>query len=316
MKSLTFIIPVFNEEKNITNVFDELLKIKKKLSEKYKIFFLFADNNSTDNSFKILNEIAKSNNFVRLIKYSRNYGYQRSILTAIKHSETDGAVIIDCDLQDPPELILQFIKYWEKGYKNIYGIRSKRKESWVKLRSIYYKLINKLSDIEMPENAGDFRLLDKVIINYLKNIDHDNPYVRGLVASAGYKSVGIEYERKKRIKGQSSAGFFKLLLLAIRSITQFSNFPIRLLSIFGIIILIIIFLLIIFIIFIRIYFGTNSDIFLSLPKGFTTTWILILITIGINSLFLGIIGEYVSNIHDEILKKNKVNIQKKVNFDK
>jgi len=316
MKSLTFIIPVFNEEKNITNVFDELLKIKKKLSEKYKIFFLFADNNSTDNSFKILNEIAKSNNFVRLIKYSRNYGYQRSILTAIKYSETDGAVIIDCDLQDPPELILQFIKYWEKGYKNIYGIRSKRKESWVKLRSIYYKLINKLSDIEMPENAGDFRLLDKVIINYLKNIDHDNPYVRGLVASAGYKSVGIEYERKKRIKGQSSAGFFKLLLLAIRSITQFSNFPIRLLSIFGIIILIIIFLLIIFIIFIRIYFGTNSDIFLSLPKGFTTTWILILITIGINSLFLGIIGEYVSNIHDEILKKNKVNIQKKVNFDK
>ena len=127
MNTLTFVVPVFNEEKNIINTFNELFKIKKNLKDKYIINFLFADNNSHDSSFDVLKKLAKENKFVKVIKYSRNYGYQRSILTALKKTNCYAAVIIDCYLQDPPKLIYEFINYWEQGFKNIYGIRSKRK---------------------------------------------------------------------------------------------------------------------------------------------------------------------------------------------
>jgi len=136
-----------------------------------------------------------------------------------------------------------------------------------------------------------------------------------LIAAAGYPSIGISYERKNREIGKSSAGFFKLCVLALTSITHFSTAPIRLLTIFGISILILVFISLFFLLFIRLYFGTESSAFLSLPKGLTTTWILLLSVIGLNAIFLGIIGEYISNIHNEILRLNKVNIKDKLNFE-
>ena len=296
MKSITIIVPVYNESENIINMFDELDKIRNKLLNSYNVFFLFADNLSEDNSFNILQDLAKKNSYIRVVRYSRNFGYQRSILTAIQNTDTDAAVIIDCDMQDPPNLIFNFIEQWEKGFKNIYGIRSKRKEKWIKLRSFYYKLINLISDIELPINAGDYRLIDKIIIDKLKINNHDNPYVRGLIAAAGYPSIGISYERKNREIGKSNAGFVKLCVLALSSITHFSTTPIRLLSIFGISILFLVFIALIFLLFIRLYFGTESSSFLSLPKGLTTTWILLLSVIGLNAIFLGIIGEYISKV--------------------
>lgn len=313
MKSITIVIPVYNEQYNVKTTFEKLEEIKIKYSSKYNIDFLFADNNSTDETFAILKKISSDKKFLKIIKYSRNYGYQRSIFEAIKNCHSDAAVIIDCDLQDPPEMIFKFVEYWEKGFKNIYGLRNHRDEKWVFLRSIFYKVINKLSEIELPQNAGDFRLIDKVIIEKIKKSDHDNPYVRGIIASFGYKSKGVSYTRQKRKIGKSNANFFNLLNLAINSITQFSTSPIRALSLFGFFVFSLIFLAGLILILFRFIYGAGTEYFL--PKGFTTTWLLILLSVGINSLFFGIIGEYVASIHREILKLNRVNYDEKINFE-
>lgn len=312
MKSITIIIPVYNEEENVKSTFAKLEEIRTQYSGKYNVELLFADNNSTDDTFKILEELAVENEFLKVIKYSRNYGYQRSIFEAIKNCYSDAAVVIDCDLQDPPELISKFIEYWEKGYKNVYGLRNNREEKWVFLRKIFYKIINKLSEIELPQNAGDFRLIDKVIIEKIKKSEHDNPYVRGIIASFGFDSKGINYSRRKRKFGKSNANFFNLLNLAVNSITQFSTSPIRALSLFGFFVFFLIFLAGVILIIFRFIYGAGTEYFL--PKGFTTTWLLILLSVGINALFFGIIGEYVASIHREILKLNKVYYDKKINF--
>lgn len=312
MKSITILIPVYNEEDNILRIFNYLEIIKKKLSKKYHIELLFADNDSRDKSFEVLKNLAFDYKWVKIIRYSRNYGYQRSLFEALKNISSDAAVIIDCDLQDPPDLIYTFIENWEKGFKNVYGVRQKRKEKFNIFRKIYYILINKLSEVELPINAGDFRLIDKTIIEKIKTMKFDSPYLRGIIASIGYNFKGINYNREERKIGKSNAGFFKLLRLAIDSITQFSSLPIRILSIMGIFILFLLLIVILTLIILRIFFGVGTDNFL--PIGVTTTWILILASIGVNALFLGVIGEYISSIHREILKLNKVHYKDKINF--
>lgn len=305
-KMISIITPVFNEQENIQYYYDRITKITEALSKNYDFEFIITDNCSTDNSFVMLKEIAARDSRFRIFRLSRNYGYQKSIWTAYCKARGDAAIEFDCDLQDPPELLPEFIKKWEEGYKIVYGIRNKRAENFLKTKQIvdfplvrktFYKLINMMSETEMPENAGDFIFMDRLILNLIKNISDHNIYLRGTIFSLGFPKVGIKYERKARIYGKTKFHFFKSLKLAFDGIVSQSVFPLKIATVFGLVITFLTMLLSGFYLFSKLFL--NID----LPDGFTTTVVLILFGISMNGLFLGIIGEYIARIYDQ--QKNR-----------
>lgn len=305
-KLISIVTPVFNEQENISHYHDRITKIADSLSEKYDFEFIVTDNCSTDNSFELLKQIAQKDQRFRIFKLSRNYGYQKSIWTGYCQAKGDAAIEFDCDLQDPPELLPQFLEKWEKGYKIVYGVRNKRAENFLKtkqivdfpfVRKIFYKIINAISDVELPENAGDFILMDKVILNLIQNISDHNIYLRGTIFSLGFSKIGIEYVREKRIYGKTKFHFFKSLKLALDGIVSQSVIPLKIATVFGLIIALLTAILSGSYLFAKMFLDVK------LPDGFTTTIVLILFGISMNGLFLGIIGEYIARIYDQ--QKNR-----------
>lgn len=299
-KLISIITPVYNEEENIKYYYDRITKALDVLQNDYDFEFIITDNCSTDRSFELLREIANDDKRFRIFKLSRNFGYQKSIWTAYCQARGDAVIEFDCDLQDPPELLPQFIKKWEDGYKIIYGVRDKRSESFFKtkqiidlpyVRKLFYKFLNAVSDVNMPENAGDFILMDKIILNLIQNISDHNIYLRGTIFSLGFQKIGIPYVREKRIYGKTKFNFFKSLKLALDGIVSQSVFPLKVATVFGIIIAFVTMLLSFFYLFSKLFWDIN------LPDGFTTTIVLILFGISMNGLFLGIIGEYIARIY-------------------
>lgn len=315
-KLISIVTPVFNEQENINYYYERITKAVERLQEKYDFEFVITDNCSTDNSLVLLQEIAKKDARFRIFKLSRNYGYQKSIWTGYCQALGDAAIEFDCDLQDPPELLTQFIKKWEEGYKIIYGIRNKRAENFLKtkqvvdfpfVRKIFYKLINAISDIEMPENAGDFIFMDKVVLQLIQNISDHNIYLRGTIFSLGFKRTGIEYKREARKFGTTKFHFFKSLKLAFDGIISQSVMPLKIATVFGLVIAFLTMLLSVAYLMSKLVF--NID----LPDGFTTTIVLVLFGISMNGLFLGIIGEYVARIYDQQKNRPITVIEEKTN---
>ena len=272
---------------------------------------------STDNSFDLLKKIAKQDVRFRIFKLSRNYGYQKSIWTGYCKAKGDAAIEFDCDLQDPPELLPQFLQKWEEGYKIIYGIRNKRAESFFKTKQIvdlplvrkaFYKLINLISDVDLPENAGDFILMDKIILNLIQNISDHNIYLRGTIFSLGFSKIGIEYKREARVYGKTKFHFFKALKLAVDGIISQSVIPLKIATVFGLIVAFCTMLLSVFYLFSKLFLD------IELPDGFTTTIVLILFGISMNGLFLGIIGEYIARIYDQQKNRPITTIEEYVDF--
>lgn len=291
-KLISIIVPVYNEEANIEKFYGELLSVTNSL-HKYNFEFVFMDNCSQDSSFNILENISRQDSRIRVFSFSRNFGYQKSILTGYIKAVGDAAIEFDCDGQDPPQLLGQFIEEWEKGSQIVYGIRIKRQEGFIitKLRKIFYRLINKISEQNLPYDAGDFMLIDRVVLDQLKTIKDQNPYLRGFIFGLGFKQQGIAYSRRARERGESKFPFFRMLDLAIDGIISQSVLPLRLASYIGITAsLLSIFLTIIYVTM-KVYFSEN------LPEGFTTAVVLQLFSIGLNSMFLGILGEYIARIY-------------------
>ena len=309
-KTISIVIPVFNEEENIPNAYDRVLSVVEQYKDKYNTEILFTDNHSSDNTNDLLTEIAAKNNSVKVIRFSKNFGYQQSILAGYVYSSGDAVVQLDCDMQDPPELILDFINYWEEGYEIVYGIRKSRKENFVinNIRKLFYKLIQTLSNDNLPMNAGDFRLIDKKIVEILRDLDKNKIYLRGLIASFGFKQKGIEYDRERRKKGLSNFKLADLFGLAFDGILNHSMLPLRLASIVGILISLITIFGSLGYLIIKVYYPNTW------PPGFATTTILILISISLNGLFLGIIGEYIGRIYNILKKRPNVIIEKKLNI--
>lgn len=291
-KLISIIVPVYNEEANIENFYQELLSVTNSLP-KYDFEFIFMDNCSQDNSFYILENISKSDSRIRVFSFSRNFGYQKSILTGYTKAMGDAAIEFDCDGQDPPQLLGQFIEEWESGKQIIYGIRIERQEGFIvtRLRKIFYRLINKISEQNLPHDAGDFMLIDRVVLDQLKTIKDQNPYLRGFIFGLGFKQQGIEYTRRARKRGESKFPFFRMLDLAIDGIISQSVLPLRLASYIGITASLLSIFLTITYVTMKIYFSEN------LPEGFTTAVVLQLFSIGLNSMFLGILGEYIARIY-------------------
>src|SRR5260370_29284460 len=199
-KLISIVVPVFNEEANIEPLYTALTPVLEQLKAQYDSALLFTDKHSTDQTFEILRRLSLKDNRLRVLRFSRNFGFQRSIYTGYIHARGDAAVQIDCDLQDPPEMITEFVRKWEEGYQVVYGERSQRQESWTMnvIRKIFYRLIDFLSEDQLPYDAGDFRLLDSRRLDVLKQIDDYQPYLRGTIATLGFNQIGIPYNRNER----------------------------------------------------------------------------------------------------------------------
>src|ERR1700676_2763885 len=206
MKLISIIVPVFNEEANVERLYEAVNRALAPIADRYEWEFIFTDNCSTDDTFSRIERIAKRDRRVRAYRLSRNFGFQRSILTGYRLARGDAAVQIDCDLQDPPELILEFVKQWEAGSKVVDGVRRSRPEAFDlhASRRLFYRLLARLSDDELPHDAGDFRLIDRSVLDLLHDYRDESPYLRGYIASLGYRQVGVPYDRAERRRGKSS----------------------------------------------------------------------------------------------------------------
>lgn len=296
-KKISIIIPFYNEKQNIINILKEIEDLIKK-EKKYLFEIILMDNNSNDGSSLIAQDYEKKNPNIKYFKMSRNFGYQSNIKAGYDFCTGDAAVQLDADGEDDPKLISKFIELWEKGNDVVYGVRKKRKEFFLlsKSRNIFYKYMEYFSDIKIPYGAGDFRLIDRKVINYLKNFNERNLYIRGIISFIGFKQIGVEYERRKRIYGQSKISLFKYFDISFSAITSFTKTPLVFIFIAGLSILILSLILIIF--YIILYFTGNVN-----SPGFTTIILIQLFFFGLLIFMLGVISIYIGYLLDEVKKR-------------
>jgi polyisoprenyl-phosphate glycosyltransferase len=293
---ISIIVPVYNEEDNVGPLYEAVNRVLGEIADRYRWEFVFTDNCSSDGTFERLECLAARDFRVRIYRFTRNFGFQRSILTGYRLARGEAAIQIDCDLQDPPELILDFVRFWEAGYKVVYGVRRSRPEPLVLrgIRRIFYRLIARLSSDHLPVDAGDFRLVDRCVLGLLHLYRDENPYLRGYIASLGYRQIGVAYDRVKRERGESSFGLGSLAKLAIDGIVSHSVLPLRLASFVGVALSVLATLAIV------IYFGLWLAHDKSWPAGFATLAFLVLFSLAVNAIFLGIIGEYLARIYSQV----------------
>ncbi len=301
---VSIIIPIYNEKDNLNNLYNQLCISKQSWSEKAEIIFI--NDGSTDNSLEIMTSIADEDQDVKIISLSRNFGHQAAISAGIAHANSDAVIIMDGDLQDPPEEIQHFINKWRQGYDIVYAIRQKRKENIFKriIYTIFYRLLNLLSDINIPLDSGDFCLMDKRVVNVInQEMPETIRFVRGLRAFAGFKQIGLEYERKQRAAGKPKYTFIKLVKLALDGLFGFSVFPLRITIFLGFIIAIPSFIMGFIILSGKIFDFTIWGRTPGAVPGFTTLAIGMFFLGGIILIVLGVIGEYIGRIYYEVKKR-------------
>lgn len=294
-KLISIVIPALNEESNVEAAYVRLQKIFEALSERFDFELIFTDNHSNDRTFEIIRDIAAHDPRIRAVRFARNVGYQRSILSGYLLSKGDAVIQLDCDLQDPPELIPEMIRMWEEGNDVVYGIRRSRKEGFLitLMRRAFYKIVDALSEDSLPQNAGDFRLVDKKLVKVLGEMRSKSPYLRGQIAAAGFRQKGFEYDRSARTSGETKFSLGSLVKLSADAIVSHSVLPLRLAAYVGF------FFTFMSIIAIFGYFAV-AIVSRSWPPGFATLVILGFLNIGIVSLFLGILGEYFIRVIEQV----------------
>lgn len=294
-KKISVLIPIFNEKENIENIYDKIINNIMTLTEKYDYEILLLDNHSNDGSYEICKSIVKNKKNTRVIRHSRNFGYQSNILSGYNNCTGDCAITIDLDGQDDPKYILDFINMWERGYDVVYGIRKTRKDNiFIKtFIYIFYKLLNYFSDISIPANVGDFRLIDKKIITHLKKFKEKNIFLRGIIFYCGFNQVGLEYNRKERSKGSSKFSLLQYFDFGQNGILSFTKFPLKFITIFGFSLFILSIFLILYYLF-MFFYGEISQ------PGFTSIILFLLFFFGIIIFFLGIVSLYIGQIVDEV----------------
>jgi len=300
MPLISLVVPVFNEEDNVMPFYTDVRRVIDPLADEYEFEFVFTDNRSTDRTPDLLRDLARADPRVRAYRLSRNFGYQRSILTAYLKCRGDAAIQLDCDLQDPTDLIVQFLKHWREGYDVVYGTRVSRFESWrwSLARKVFYRLVDFLSEDPIPNDAGDFRLISRRVIEELRRIDDTRPYLRGTIATLGFNQIGIDYDRGARVRGATKFSLYDNVMLALDGIVNQSVVPLRVATYIGISVS---FLTVLAIFgYLVAYFTVGFRA----PPGFTTITVLILGSLSINAMLLGILGEYLGRMYLQMKKKS------------
>ena len=310
MTEISIVVPTYNEEENIKPFLQRTEKVLDKLGKSYEI--IFALDPSSDNTEKIILDEIKRNKNIKLLIFSRQFGQPAATIAGISNCKGSYCVIIDVDLQDPPEIIENLYNKIISGYEVVYAKRKSRKgETFFKkmISSIAYYLINKFSDIHIPRDTGDYRIFSRRVINHLVKLNESHGFLRGLVAFVGFNQSFVMYDREERFAGKSKYNkFFGSLKIGFNGLIGFSSKPLFLMSVSGFLIAMLGFLLGIWYIFQKI-----TDI--NLTPGLTTTVILISFFAGVQLLGLGLLGEYVGRIYDEVKQRPKYILDKKINFD-
>jgi len=301
-QKISVVVPSYNEAENIQNLHKRLKKVLNKIKCSYEI--LFVNNASSDNSISIFRQIILNDPHVTLITLSRNFGYQMAISAGLDNSKGDAVVVIDGDLQDPPELIEKFFKKWIEGYDVVYGIRSKRKGNLFRRISykIFYRILKKVSYIDMPLDASEFALIDKKVLQELQKLPERNRFTRGLRAWLGFKQTGIEYTRDDRIAGTSQFNLGANIKLGFDGIFSFSEAPLHLITLVGFTIFIVSILGI-------VGYGLYYLFAGRVVPGFLSTVIILLFLGGIQLLSISVIGQYIGRIFEEVKCRPKYIIQ-------
>jgi len=289
----SIIAPIFNEKENLPELHRRVSEVMKQTRKTWEL--VLVDDGSTDGSTEMIRELAKKDKHIRPVIFARNFGHQIAITAGWDYARGDAVVIIDADLQDPPELILEMVKKWQEGYEVVYAIRAEREgESWFKLwtASLFYRIIYRITDVEIPLDTGDFRLMDRKVVNVLKSMRERYRFPRGMSAWVGFKQVGVEYKRAARVAGETKYPFRKMFRLAINAVTGFSYFPLQVATYIGFFSAGIAAIAIPIVIYMRI---TGSQAFF----GQATTLIAVLFLGGVQLISLGILGEYIGRLYDE-----------------
>ncbi len=306
---LSLIVPVYNESSNLDLFHERVLKVLKPLNLSYEI--LFIDDGSKDDSLEKLLEIRGRDSNVKVVQFSRNFGKEIAVSAGLDLAEGKAAIPIDADLQDPPELIPSLLEKWKEGYDVVYAKRTKRMgESWLKrwTASLFYRLIAKMTNIDIPEDAGDYRLLSRAAVEQLKRLRERHRFMKGLFTWVGFKQTAVFFERDPRYSGKTKWNYWKLWNFAIEGITSFSYIPLQAASYLGLLVSVFAFFYGVFIIAFKLLHG------IAVP-GYASLMAAVLFLGGIQLLTLGILGEYIGRIYDEVKQRPLYVIHKTYGFD-
>jgi len=291
---ISVIIPTYNEEKNIQHLYDRLSGVMRNLNVKYELIFI--NDGSNDASIGLIKVLAKKHSEVKYISFSRNFGHQIAVTAGLDKTIGDAVVIIDADLQDPPELIAEMYQKRAEGFDVIYAKRKSREgEGFLKLwtAKMFYRILSKMTAISIPVDTGDFRMIDKKIVEVLREMPEKNKYLRGQISWVGFNQTFVEYDRKERQAGETGYTYRKMLHFALDGITAFSDVPLKIVTYFGFMVSIVAF-------FVAIYALFSKFIWEDSVPGWTSLMIAILFIGGIQMIAIGIIGEYLSRMNHNI----------------
>ena len=311
MKKISLIVPMYNEEKVVEECYKRLTQNLEKI-ENYEYEIVVINDGSKDNTLEQLKEISKKDKKVKIVSFSRNFGHQAAVTAGLKCVTGDAIIVIDADMQDPPEVIPEMIKLWEKGNEVIYAKRRTRKgESAFKLLTakMFYKTLNALSDTEIPRDTGDFRLVDRKVVDTINEMPEHNKFLRGLFSWVGYKQIPFEYERQERYAGKTKYPLKKMLKLASDGIISFSTKPLKILGGFGFLSIAISLILLIYAL-ISFAFRLNN-----LSAGWTSLMVAITFFAGVQLISIWIMSEYIGRIYDETKQRPQYIVDEKINFE-
>ena len=294
MKTVTILIPCYNEEASLPNLHNALIALMEEQPQ-YQWQVLFINDGSKDHTLDVIKDINHQDSRFGYVALSRNFGKEAAMLAGFDHSRGDCVVIMDADLQHPPVVIPQMLKEWEAGYEDVYAKRTGRgREPWLRkqLTMLYYRMLQKVSDIDILQNIGDFRLLDRKCIDALRQLRETQRYTKGMYCWIGFKKKEILFEQADRMEGKSSFNFWRLLKLSIEGITSYTTSPLRISTVLGLLCSLFAFLYMVYILFCTLFFGEPV-------RGYPTMMVVILFLGGAQLLSLGIIGEYLGRIFHE-----------------
>jgi len=292
--TFTIIAPIYNELENIPELYPRLREVMDRTGEPWEL--ILVDDGSSDGSTEVIRKLAENDQRVRPVIFARNFGHQIAVTAGVDYSRGGAVIIIDADLQDPPEVILDLIDKWREGYEVVYAVREERQgESWFKriTASIFYRAIFRITDVDIPLDAGDFRLMDKKVITVMQGMREKHRFLRGMSAWVGFRQVGVPYKRQPRYAGETKYPLNQMIKLALNAVTSFSYFPLQLATYLGFIAAGVSVLGILVVAILRLTTG-------SALLGQATTLIIVLFLGGVQLISLGIIGEYIGRIYDEM----------------
>ena len=294
MKKIGILIPAYNEEAVLEKLFVRLGNLANGTKD-YEFEFLFVNDGSRDKTLEIIKEHAETDKRVSYVNFSRNFGKEIAMIAGLDHVTGDATVIIDADLQDPPELIPKMIAFWEQGYDDVYAKRKSRKgESWFKRNSskLFYRILQRFSDVTIQEDTGDFRLLDRRAVEALKQFRESERYTKGMFSWIGFNKKEILYDRDERAAGETKWNYPKLINLAIDGVTSFTTAPLRISTVIGVLVSLFTFIYLVYLVIRTLFFGSDLS-------GYPSMMAVILFLGGVQLLSLGVIGEYVGKIFNE-----------------